>query len=292
MALSHWACGAEEDQGRSDRPEQGHAEQGAGEGAAASGDRRAAHDHRRDDLQLEADSRRWVDVGELDDGEERGQARQRPHDDEHAEDHPRAAGCPPAARPRGPSRSRRPPGPPRGSAGPRRKRRRRRAPTATIGQLARLLPEPEPLEPRRQVLHELALGGPAQRLAADHQRGQGHHDRRQAEPGDEHAVDRPQRRARRDRAQAAPAASAAPPWPAGPATTPQMLNCEPIEMSIWRRGSPASSPPRPPAPGRCRPGGRAGWPGGRTPGRATARSASRAAIGRGHRQLAPVPGRQ
>ena len=36
--------------------------------------------------------------------------------------------------------------------------------------------------------------GPAQRLAQDDHRRQRHHDRRQPQPGDEHAVDRPQRR--------------------------------------------------------------------------------------------------
>ena len=81
--------------------------------------------------------------------------------------------------------------------------------------LAGRLPRAEPLEPRRQVADELALAQVAERLAADHQRGQGHHDRRQAQPGDQRAVDAPMPPPASERAQRRPAASAAPPAPAG-----------------------------------------------------------------------------
>ena len=59
MAFSHWGLRAEEDQGRADRAEQGDADQGAREGAAAARDGHAAHDDRGDDLELEARAGSW-----------------------------------------------------------------------------------------------------------------------------------------------------------------------------------------------------------------------------------------
>ena len=100
-----------------------------------------------------------------------------------------------------------------------------------------VLPEPEPLE--------AAPAGPAPRRPRVAQRRpsrQRHHGRERDHDRRAARARRPARRsarpgaapsAQRDR-HAASRHRAAPAWPAGPRTTPQIANCEPIEMSIWR----------------------------------------------------------
>ena len=201
IAFSHCGLGAEEDQRRADRAEQHDADQAAGERATAARDRHPADDHRRDHLELQPVARVGIDVGQA--GPRSGAPPVPPG-------HPsttktpkrhRAAGCPPAGRPRGPSRWHKPPARPRGVAGPRRTPRRppARSPPRSTG---RPTGPPEPLETRRQVTDELPLADVAERLAADHQRGERHHDRRQAQPGHQCPVDRPQRAPGRERPQA------------------------------------------------------------------------------------------
>ena len=97
-----------------------------------------------------------------------------------------------------------------------------------------VLAEAEPLEAGGQVLDPDAFRRPAQPLAQDHHRGQGHHDRGQAESRDERAVERRPGARRSPTAPSATSGIGTPAFARRPATTPQIANCEPIEMSIWR----------------------------------------------------------
>ena len=88
IAFSHWGLpnhsraggqvGAEEDKGRSDRAQQGDADQAARQSATASRDGNAAHNYGGDDLELQAGSGVGVDVGKADRVEQGGQSGQYP----------------------------------------------------------------------------------------------------------------------------------------------------------------------------------------------------------------------
>ena len=200
MAFSH--CGlppgtqvgirAQEDKGRPDRAEQGDADQRAGQGAAAARNRHAAHHHGRDDLELQARARVGVDVGEPDGVQQVRPGRPAPPSSRRRRRPRAAAGCPPAGPPRGRSPSRRRTGPPPGCRSPQAKTAKTTSAIATTSHWPAVWPSAEPLKARRQVADELALAHVTQRLAPDHQRGQRDHDRGQAQPGDQHAVDRAQ----------------------------------------------------------------------------------------------------
>ena len=169
-------------------------------------------------------------VDELDGGEHGGQAGERPHEHEGREDHAarmdadearglrvgaggidRPAGGEPAQAPR--------------------ESREDDERRDHDGHAAAGLAEAEPLEPRRQVLDPDAFRPPAQAFAQDDHRGQRHHDGGQPEPATSAPLIAPS---------AAPAATTpmvtsgmgSPVLASRPAATPQIANCDPMEMSI------------------------------------------------------------
>ena len=246
----------------------------------------AADDHGGDHLQLEADARVRLHVGNWTAFSTRRQAGQRAHHHEDAEDDaPRADAEQPRRLGVG--------------AGRRRPRGRRASDAQAPGDAAKTSdrggrrsatrppawPRPNHWKLAGRSCDPGALRRPAQRLAQRDHRRQRHDDRRQPEPGDERAVDRAQRRARRRPRRPRPAASGSPALASRPATTPQIANCEPIEMSIWRARMTSVMPDRGDEHRRVgRPAGRAGWPARRSDGRRDGEHDEQHGEGRGHRR--------
>ncbi len=231
-AFSHWGS-AQEHESRPDRAEQGDADQAAGERPAPAGYRDAPDDHGGDDLELQPHSGVGVDIGEADGVKECGQSRQRAGGDKDAEYHaPRPDAREPGGfgiGPRGVDRSSdRKVAQAPGKNGENAECQRYHQP------LTHRLARAKPLKSRRQIADEGTFARVPQRLPPDYQGRQSHHDRRQAQPRDEYAVDR----AKLLPARSVPRPTTAMLKPAresSPATTPQMLKIEPIEMSMCRQ---------------------------------------------------------